>query len=86
MTTPLEYSCLENPMDRGAWWAIDHRVTKSQIRLKQLGMHACGSQSVVPRPAISTSLRSFLAIMILGGPKTYQTERVGPRCLFPEAL
>ena len=49
-------------------------------------MHACGSQSVVPRPAISTSLRSFLAIMILGGPKTYQTERVGPRCLFPEAL
>ena len=27
---PLEYSCLENPMDRGAWWATAHRVTKSQ--------------------------------------------------------
>ena len=26
---PLEYSCLENPMDRGAWWAPVHRVTKS---------------------------------------------------------
>ena len=26
---PLQYSCLENPMDRGAWRAIDHRVTKS---------------------------------------------------------
>ena len=26
---PLQYSCLENPMDRGAWWAIVHRVTKS---------------------------------------------------------
>jgi len=27
---PLQYSCLENPMDRGAWWAMVHRVTKSQ--------------------------------------------------------
>ena len=27
---PLQHSCLENPMDRGAWWAIVHRVTKSQ--------------------------------------------------------
>ena len=27
---PLQCSCLENPMDRGAWWAAVHRVTKSQ--------------------------------------------------------
>ena len=27
---PLQYSCLENPMDGGAWWAIVHGVTKSQ--------------------------------------------------------
>ena len=27
---PLQYFCLENPMDRGAWWAIVHGVTKSQ--------------------------------------------------------
>ena len=27
---PLQYSCLEDPMNRGAWWAIVHRVTKSQ--------------------------------------------------------
>ena len=27
---PLQYSCLENPIDRGAWWAIVHRVAKSQ--------------------------------------------------------
>ena len=26
---PLQYSCLENPMDRGAWQAMDHRVAKS---------------------------------------------------------
>ena len=30
---PLQYSCLEKPMDRGAWWAMIHRVTKSQTRL-----------------------------------------------------
>ena len=28
---PLQYSCLENPMDRGAWWAIVHRVEKSKM-------------------------------------------------------
>ena len=31
--TPLQYSCLENPMDRGAWWAAVHGVTKSWTRL-----------------------------------------------------
>ena len=36
---PLQYSCLENPMDRGAWWAMVHRVTESDI-LKQLSTHA----------------------------------------------
>ena len=36
----LRYSCLENPMDRGAWWATVHRVTKSQTPLKQLSTHA----------------------------------------------
>ena len=30
---PLQCSCLENPMDRGAWWATVHRVKKSQIQL-----------------------------------------------------
>ena len=33
---PPQYSRLENPMDRGAWWATVHRVTKSQTWLKQL--------------------------------------------------
>ena len=31
--TPLQYSCLENPMDRGAWWAAVHEVAKSRTRL-----------------------------------------------------
>ena len=38
---PLQYSCLENPRDRGAWWATVHSVTKSWTRLKQLSMHTC---------------------------------------------
>ena len=31
--TPLQYSCLENPMDRGAWWPAVHGVAKSRTRL-----------------------------------------------------
>ena len=30
---PLQYSCLENSMDRGAWWATVHGVTQTQTRL-----------------------------------------------------
>ena len=37
---PLQYSCLENPMDRGAWWATVHGVTQSQTWLKRLSIHA----------------------------------------------
>ena len=36
---PLQYSCLENPMDRGTWQVTVHRVEKSWTRLKQLGTH-----------------------------------------------
>ena len=35
---PLQYSCLENPVDGGAWWAVVYSVTKSRT---QLSMHAC---------------------------------------------
>ena len=31
---PLQYSCLENPSDGGAWWATVHGATKSQTRLR----------------------------------------------------
>ena len=36
---PLQYSCLENPMDRGVWRATVHRVAKSQTQLRQLSKH-----------------------------------------------
>ena len=38
---PLHYSCLENPTDRGAWWATVHRVAQSQTQLKKISMHTC---------------------------------------------
>ena len=45
--SPLQYSCLENTLDRGPWWAMVHRVTKNQTRLKQLSMHACPLLSIL---------------------------------------
>ena len=40
-SNPLQYSCLENPMDRRAWWATVLDVAQSWTLLKQLGTHAC---------------------------------------------
>ena len=38
--TPLQHSCLENPMDRGAWWATVHGVAKSRTRLSDFHSHS----------------------------------------------
>ena len=38
----LQYSCMENPMDRGAWWDMVHRVAKSQTLLKNLSKYTPG--------------------------------------------
>ena len=38
---PRQCSCLENPRDRGAWWAAVHTVAQSRTRLKRLSMHEC---------------------------------------------
>ena len=38
---PLQYSCLENAMDRDAWWATVHGVAKTQTRLKWLSTYTC---------------------------------------------
>ena len=48
---PLLYSCLENPMDREAWWAIVHGVAKSQTRIST---HTCN-------PSLEKCLFEFLA-------------------------
>ena len=36
---PLQYSCLENPMDRRAWWATVHGVAKSRAQLSDFTLH-----------------------------------------------
>ena len=67
---PLQYSCLENPMDRGAWQATVHRVAKSRT---QLSTHACvhlGAGTVVgvkthPIPSLETLLGQRLRWEVL---------------------
>ena len=44
---PLQNSCLEDSMDRGAWWAIVHGVAKSWTRLKQLSTHESVTSIIV---------------------------------------
>ena len=46
--SPLQYSCLQNSMGRGAWQATVHRVTKSQTRLKQFSAHTHNCFTQVP--------------------------------------
>ena len=44
---PLQYSCLKNPMDRGAWWAAVHWVPKSWTRLSDFTFTFMGKQSIL---------------------------------------
>ena len=47
---PLQYSCLENPVDRGAWWAAVQGVAQRQTRLKRLGGSSSGSTTTHQAP------------------------------------
>ena len=47
---PLQYSCLENPRDRGAWWAAIYGVAQSRTRLSDLAAAA-----VVPCPVLTVA-------------------------------
>ena len=50
--TPLQYSCLENPMGGGAWWAAVYGVAQSRTRLKQLS-NGSSLESVMGFPGVS---------------------------------
>ena len=59
---PLQYSCLENPMDGGAWWAAICGVAQSRTRLKRL----CSSSSRTPWHFLSQThscLRAFALVI-----------------------
>ena len=53
---PLQYSCLENPMARGAWLAMGHRVAESRTWLKWLSTHTCITESLCCTAEIGTKL------------------------------
>ena len=62
----LQYSCLENLTDRGAWWATVHRVTKSRTQLKEFDMHSSGSRD---HPTVPQGIEDFgvtFCVLVLG--------------------
>ena len=68
---PFQYSCLENSMDREAWWATVHGVTQSRTRMKRLSSSSMSIESMMPSnhpilccpslllPSICPSIRVF---------------------------
>ena len=63
---PFQYSCQENPMDRGAWWAMVRSVAESQTQLKRLSMHTCSLLS--PWKTQTTWRKKQLAIFWVFSP------------------
>ena len=58
---PLQCSCLENPRDRGAWWAAVYGVAQSRTQLKRL---SSSSSSVIPTLTITWTISSSLTLFI----------------------
>ena len=56
---PLQYSCLENPMDRGAWWAAVYGVAQSQAQLKRLSSSSSSSMQTSQLSIIALKPETF---------------------------
>ena len=65
----LQHSCLENPMDRGAWRTIVHRITKSQTRLKRLNMRCQLKRHRYFLKYLSACLKNHASIRTFAKPK-----------------
>ena len=79
--TPLQYSCLENPMDGGAWWAVVHGVAKSQTRLHDFTFtfhfHALEKEMAthsIVLPGESQEWGSLVGCHLWGRPESETTE------------
>ena len=68
---PLQYSCLENPMDGGAWWAAVHGVAKSQTRLSDFTFtfhfHVLEKEMIYIHSLFTTALRASFITSIFEG-------------------
>ena len=62
---PFQYSCLGNPIDRGAWRAIVHRVAKSQKQLKWLSMHT-KYQNIIKYKTIKENIKNIYFLTFWG--------------------
>ena len=62
----LQYSP-KNPVDRGAWWSITHKVTSSRIRLKQLSTHTANFMVQLSHPYMTPGKTTALTIWIFVG-------------------
>ena len=56
---PLQWSCLENPRDRGAWWAAVYGVAQSWTRLKRLSSSSSSSSAFRIPGCLRTSVETF---------------------------
>ena len=75
---PFQYSCLENPTDRGAWQAAVHGVAQSWTRLKRLSTHACQALQD-PSEGLPSPLGIAWASPILDFRQNNKTEGSSPR-------
>ena len=76
---PLQYSCLEKPMDRGAWQATVHRIEKSQIQLKQFsteGQHPTITLTTIPVGCFWGRKQTGSRLDIYNQPSVYGTSQV----------
>ena len=69
---PLQYSCLENPKDGGAWWAAVYGVAQSQTRLKRLS----SSGAVIVHSTSSSGLCHFIWLCCIAPPNNYNNNIV----------
>ena len=59
---PLQYSCLENPRDRGAWWAVVYGVAQSRTRLKRLSSSSSSGLGLFREKANSDSMLETVSL------------------------
>ena len=89
---PLQYSCLEKPMDRGAWQVTVHGVAQSQIQVKLSSFtrmpHTRMLQGVTVTAGLSCGFRHLLCLQKLPGQASFQAMQPDPNSHFitPESL